>query len=126
MIQRLRTLPVTHLLPVAVALVALSGCTTAPAGNALSVGQEASIEGTVVSVNTDPWAYDGNAQVTVSTGAGSIAVQLPARWNLCKAQPLGDVQALKPNDRVQAVGTVTAPGEMVVCAQPEHRLRKVE
>ena len=110
----------------AVALTALSGCASTPAGDALVAGEEASIEGTVVSVDTDPWAYDGNAVVTVSTAAGNIAVQLPARWNLCKAQPLGDVQALKPSDRVQAVGTVTAPGEMVVCAQPEHRLRKVD
>jgi hypothetical protein len=53
-------------------------------------------------------------------------VQLPARWNLCKAQPLDDVQALKPHDRVQAVGTVTAPDTLVVCEQPQHTLRKVE
>ena len=37
------------------------------------------------------------------------SVQLPARWNLCKAQAPADVQALKPRDRVQATGTVTAP-----------------
>ena len=40
--------------------------------------------------------------------------------------PLEDVQALQPRDRVQVVGTVTAPGELVVCAQPEHRLLKIE
>jgi hypothetical protein len=125
MIQRTRALPIARLVATAAALIALSGCAT-PTGSALSVGQEATIDGNVVSVDTDPWAYDGNAVVTVSTGAGNVAVQLPARWNLCKAQPLGDVQALKPNDRVQAIGTVTAPGEMVVCAQPQHRLRKVE
>jgi hypothetical protein len=124
MIQRTRTLSVTRFFSIA-AFLALSGCATTPAGSELSVGQEATIEGAVVSVNTNPWAYDGNAVVTVSTAAGNIAVQLPARWNLCKAQPLGDVQALKPSDRVQAVGTVTAPGEMVVCAQPQHRLSKM-
>jgi len=53
-----------------------------------------------------------------------VAVQLPARWNLCKAPPLGDVQALKPGDRVRVIGTVTAPDEVVVCAQPQHRLVK--
>ena len=91
------------------------------------VGQQATIEGEVLSVDTAPWAYDGNAVVTVSTaGAGTVSVQLPARWNLCKAQPPGDVQALKPRDRVQAIGTVTAPDTLVVCEQPQHTLRKVE
>lgn len=125
MIQRLCISPFSPLLATAVALAALSGCATVPAGSALSVGQEATIEGNVVSVNTDPWAYDGNAVVMVSTATGDVRVQLPARWNLCKAQPLDDIQSFEPNDRVQAVGTVTGPGEMVVCGQPEHRLTEM-
>lgn len=126
MIPCLRSWSVTRSLAVAAALFALSACATAPAGGALTVGQEATVEGEVTSVDTDPWAYDGNAVVTLATGGGKVSVQLPARWNLCKAQPLGDVQALEPGDRVQAVGTVTAPGELVVCAQPQHRLQKIE
>ncbi|MEJ1097290.1 MULTISPECIES: hypothetical protein [unclassified Pseudoxanthomonas] len=125
MIQRLCISPFSPLLATAVALAALSGCATVPAGSAMSVGQEATIEGNVVSVNTDPWAYDGNAVVMVSTAKGDVRVQLPARWNLCKAQPLDDIQSFEPNDRVQAVGTVTGPGEMVVCGQPEHRLTEM-
>jgi hypothetical protein len=112
---------------IAAALATLSACATAPATTALVVGQQATIEGEVVRVDTDPWAYDGNAVVAVATaGAGPVNVQLPARWNLCKAQPPDGVQALKPGDRVRAVGEVTAPGEMVVCAQPQHRLRKLQ
>ena len=127
MIQRTRIAPSIRLLAVAAALIALSACAAAPSRDALVVGQQATIEGEVVRVDTDPWAYDGNAVITVSTAdAGTISVQLPARWNLCKAQPLGDVQALKPRDRVQVVGTVTAPGEVVVCQQPQDRLLKVE
>jgi hypothetical protein len=107
-------------------LLALSACATVPTGNAMVVGQRATFEGEVVSVNTDPWAYDGNAMVAVSTvGSGIVSVQLPARWNLCKAQPLGDVQALKPGDRVQVVGTATAPDEVVVCQQPQDRLHRI-
>ena len=123
------------------ALLAISACATAPLptaplstappanapGPALVVGQQATIEGDVVSVDTAPWAYDGNAVVTVSTTrAGTVSVQLPARWNLCKAQAPGDVQALKPGERVQAIGTVTAPDTLVVCEQPQHALRRVE
>jgi hypothetical protein len=113
------------------AALALSACTTAPpatapSGAALVVGQQATIEGEVASVDTAPWAYDGNAVVTVSTRtAGTVSVQLPARWNLCKARPLDDVQALKPRDRVQAVGTVSAPGTLVVCEQAQHTLRRL-
>ena len=114
-------------LAVLAALVALSACAVTPKNNALVAGQQVMVEGEVVRVDTDPWAYDGNAVITISTaGAGTVGVQLPARWNLCKAQPIGDVQALKPGDRVQVVGTVTAPGEMLVCEQPQHRLHKVE
>ena len=114
------------------AMLAMSACATgalptAPPGPALVVGQQATIEGEVVSVDTAPWAYDGNAVVKVSTSrAGTISVQLPARWNLCKAQAPGDVQALKPGERVQAIGSVTAPDTLVVCEQPQHALRKVE
>jgi hypothetical protein len=122
----MRALPVIRLFATLTVLAALAGCATTTEDSALSVGQEVTVEGNVVSVNTDPWAYDGNAVVTVSTDAGNVSVQLPARWNLCKAQPLGDIQGLKPHDRVQVVGTVTAPGEMVVCAQPQHRLTKME
>jgi len=113
-------------------LATLAACATAPADTAppdttTVVGQEATIEGEVVRVDTAPWAYDGNAVVTVATAtAGTIGVQLPARWNLCKARPLDDVQALKPSDRVRVVGTVTAPGELSVCGQPEHVLQKIE
>jgi hypothetical protein len=99
----------------------------APPATALVVGQQATIEGELVSVDTAPWAYDGNAVLTVSTAsAGTVSVQLPARWNLCKAQPPADVQALKPRDRVQAIGTVTALDTLVVCEQPQHALRRVE
>ena len=127
MIQCIRTAPLARLLAVAAALIALSACAVAPTRNALVVGQQATIEGEVVRVDTDPWAYDGNAVITISTaGADTISVQLPARWNLCKAPPPDNVQALKPGDRVQVVGTMTAPGELVVCEQSEHLLRKME
>jgi hypothetical protein len=110
-----------------VLLATLSACTTLPATTPLVVGEQASLEGEVVRVDTAPWSYDGNAVVTVSTPThGAVNVQLPARWNRCKAQPLGDVQGLQAHDHVQVIGTVTAPGELLVCAQPEHRLQKVE
>ncbi len=123
--QPLRTLFAMHGFLLAM-LFGVAACATPPGGGAPVAGQQASIEGKVVAVDTDPWAYDGNAVVTVDTDAGRVAVQLPARWNLCKARPPGDVQALRPGDRVQAVGTSTAPGQLVVCEQPQHLLRKLD
>ena len=109
-------------------LVGLSACSTMQGvGATLMVGQEASIEGAVVGVDTAPWTYDGNAVVTVATTtSGTVKVQLPARWNLCKAQPHQGIQELKPRDRVRAVGTVADDNSLVVCAQPQHLLRKIE
>lgn len=128
MIRSARRVSTARLAITTVALATLSACATTPTTTAaLVVGQQAAIEGDVVRVDTDPWAYDGHAVVMVaSTSAGTVKVLLPARWNLCKAQPLDDVQALKSGDRVEAVGEVTAPGEIVVCAQPQHRLRRRE
>lgn len=127
MIQHLRFLSSARRLTLGAALVVLSGCSTTPASKTLKVGQQASLQGTLVSVDTAPWTYDGNAVILISTpDAGTVEVQLPARWNLCKAQAPGDVQALKPGDRMEVIGTVTAPKQLTVCAESQHRLRKVE
>lgn len=107
-------------------LLGVAACATPATDGAPAAAGQTSIEGRVVSIDTGPWAYDGNAVVTVDTSAGRVAVQLPARWNLCQAQPPDDLQALRPGDRVQAVGTTTSPGELVVCEQPQHLLRKME
>jgi len=105
---------------------ALSACATAPAApGAMSVGRQAAFEGRIVSVDTRPWTYDGNAVVVVSGDtAGTVQVHLPARWNLCRAEPV-DVQAVAAKDRVRVNGTVAEPGIVVVCEQPQHHLRKL-
>lgn len=113
------------LLPLTGALaLAATACTTspdAPAAEPQSSGPVA-IEGTVASIDTQPWAYDGNAVVQVdAAGRGRVAVQLPARWNLCQAAPV-DVEALAVGMRVQAVGAPSGEGGLVVCADPAHRL----
>ena len=113
------------LLPI---VTALSACTSMQAtGAVLVAGQEASIEGYVLSVDTAPWTYDGNAVVAVATAtSGTVKVQLPARWNLCKAQPHQGIQELKPRDRVRAVGTAADDNQVMVCARPQHLLRKLD
>ena len=106
----------------------LPGCVVSrnASGTALQPGQEATIAGRVVAIDTDPWAYDGNAIVQVATDAhGIVQVHLPARWNLCAAPPL-DVAALAVGDDVRASGTTGHEGELVVCGAATHFLRETE
>ncbi len=110
----------------AAAALALPGCVVSrnASGTVLQPGQEATIAGRVVAIDTDPWAYDGNAVIQVATDAhGIVQVHLPARWNLCAAPPV-DVAALVVGDDVRASGTAGAEGELVVCSQATHFLRE--
>ncbi|QOY63702.1 hypothetical protein INQ40_05635 [Lysobacter sp. H21R4] len=121
----MRTTSIQVLLACSVALAA--ACSTTPA-DADATGAEPpadgamTIVGPIVSIDTDPWAYDGNAVVRVDAdGRGRTAVELPARWNLCKAEPV-DVAALIVGMRVQAVGAPSGDGVLVVCEAAAHRL----
>src|SRR5688500_7383203 len=90
----------------AASALALPACVVSrnASGAALQPGQEATIAGRVVAIDTDPWAYDGNAVVQVATEAhGIVQVHLPARWNLCAA-PAVDVAALEVGHDVNANG----------------------
>lgn len=111
---------------VALGLVVLTaGCATKPAAQ-LQSDKQTSIEGSIASIDTQPWAYDGNAVIQVdTTEQGRVAVQLPARWNLCKAAPV-NVEALAVGMRVHVVGTAGADGQLVVCQEEAHRLVPAE
>ena len=85
---------------------------------------QATVEGQVATVDTTPWTYDGSAVITLATPSGNVDVHLPARWNLCKAPPPQDVQALKAGDRVRATGTVSEPHTLVVCEHAGHGLHR--
>jgi hypothetical protein len=106
-------------------LALLGGCAVAPTGGAFVAGQQVAFDGRVVSVDTAPWAYDGNAVVVVASDAGrDVRVQLPARWNLCKAASV-DAQALETGDRVHVVASATDVDSVTVCERAEHRLARV-
>lgn len=103
------------------AVLAVTACATPEQAAPASAGDLA-IEGTVVAIDTRPWTYDGHAVVDVDTGGrGRVAVQLPARWNLCHAAPV-DVEALAVGMRVQAVGAAEEEGKLTVCSNAAHRL----
>ena len=100
------------------------GCASAGSAS-LAPGTQIVITGPIAAIDMQPWTYDGNAVVQIdSDGHGRVAVQLPARWNLCKAPPPQDVQALKAGDRVRATGTVSEPHTLVVCEHAGHGLHR--
>lgn len=113
-------------LALAVALATASCATAAPDDVTVPADGMRRIEGTITAIDLQPWTYDGNATVQVDAdGRGAVQVQLPARWNLCKAPPV-DVQSLAVGMRVLAVGAVSGDGALVVCEDAAHRLQPVQ
>lgn len=122
------TLHPRHVVLAATTCVALAvaGCATTPTASALVAGSQATVDGTIAAIDTKPWTYDGNAVVLLDTAThGRVSVQLPARWNLCKAGQV-DVAALVVGRRARAVGTATEDGGVVVCERAEHRLGMID
>lgn len=102
------------------------GCAAGGGVQPLVAEQPVAFEGRVASVDLSPWAYDGNGVVVVDTVAhGAVAVQFPARWNLCRATPPEALDALTPGERVRVVATASGPAEAVVCADARHGLSRL-
>ena len=123
MILTAPALPLTFALAVA---LATASCTTTTPDVAGPADGPLRIEGTITAIDLQPWTFDGNAVVQVDAdGRGDVQVQLPARWNLCKAPPV-DTQSLAVGMRVEAVGAATGEGGLVVCEDATHRLVPVQ
>jgi len=106
-------------------LLAVGGCRSTRPLDAPAPGAQLAFDGRVASVDTAPWAYDGNAVVVVTRDAGGdVRVQLPARWNLCPAPPV-DATSLKAGDRVHVVASAGEAGSATVCERAGHRLQRI-
>jgi hypothetical protein len=111
--------------PVITAALLATACATPPDAVPVADGVVRT-SGTVASIDTQPWAYDGHAVVQVDTAdRGRVDVQLPARWNLCKATQV-DVEALAVGMQVQVVAAAAGEGALVVCGDAAHRLVPVD
>lgn len=99
----------------------------APTSTALVEGANATVEGRVTAIDTAPWAYDGNATVSLDSAVhGRVELQFPARWNLCRAGDIDDLQTLATGTRVRATGTVNAPRTLTVCEDASHGLQRLD
>lgn len=96
-------------------LCAAVGCAT-PHATVADRDARIDVEGVITAIDLQPWTWDGDAVVTLGTATGaSVAVRLPARWNLCAASPVR-VDALAPGQAVRASGAADGAGGLVVCA----------
>lgn len=104
------------------AVLSAGGCaSTLPATN----DGDLRFVGRVTAVDMTPWTYDGNAVVSIASDTGgTIAVELPARWNLCRAQAVDAPETLR-GQRVRVVARAMAPGRAVVCESAEHRIERL-
>ena len=123
----LRFRPIFLFMAMVLCVVLMQACaSTATATRLLKAGEQASIEGRITAVDLTPWTFDGNAVIQIKSDRnGPVSVQLPARWNLCKAPPV-NTNALAVGRRVRVVGTVGPAGEIGVCERAEHRLQLLD
>ncbi|WP_394000210.1 hypothetical protein ACF3M1_09905 [Luteimonas sp. WGS1318] len=106
----------------AIATALLAAACTSTGDTAGTAAGDVRTTGVIVSIDTQPWTYDGNAVVQVDTAdRGRLQVQLPARWNLCRAAPV-DVEAMAVGMRVEVEGAASGEDAVVVCADASHGL----
>ncbi len=115
-----------RLLLLSALLAACTGTAESPPADSAGDTADRTVVGRVVSVDLSPMAYDGNGVVEVQPDGGEavVAVQIPARQNLCRAA-IDPLDAVMPGDRVEVRG---APGDGTVtpCEGEGHVFRVVE
>lgn len=83
------------------------------------------LEGRVTAIDTAPWAYDGSGVLTVDTGARTVRVSLPARWNLCKGRGLDAAGTLRVGDRVRVTGIAGTDGTLDACTDASGSIERL-
>ncbi len=92
-------------------------------------GEERTVRGTVVSVNSEQVPVDGPTLVTIEIENGEEAIiAIPSMGiNLCAAQEhIADLAALAEGDTVEVRGQVGVDSMIIPCDSAEHYLRVVE
>lgn len=103
----------------------LAACASAPPADvAWRPGSDVEFTGRITAVDTAPWAYDGSARIAIASDAhGAVDVELPARWNLCKAPSIEAAVKLPVGTRVQVVARALDADTAVVCESATHAVR---
>ncbi len=111
-----------HAIPL-VLLLFLVGCSSGPKPLTLPVGPDATVSGTVESVDREPMAVDSDAVITLRTSAGEVEVFIPARTNLCEAEGLNLFASVVEGSSIEVRGQTLAGGGIRPCESDDHYLR---
>lgn len=92
-----------------------------------NIGEEAEIEGVIVSIDTSQLEVDGDAVVEIETEEyGKIEARIPAREMLCESEINTSVLSnFNTGESVFAKGKITAKNRLTICESPEHTLRSL-
>ncbi len=108
-------------------LLLIAGCSSSSAPALFDVGAAATVSGTIVDINLDPMAFDGDGVLTIETAAGATArVFVAAQNNLCAAEGLDLIGNLAVGDRIEAVGDAVGSTNVRPCESEGHYLRRIE
>lgn len=105
----------------------VGGCANSGDEGLLESGSTASLSGTVVEINLEPMAVDGDAVITLETDDGATArVFIAARAGLCAARGLDLIGELAVGDRIVARGRVVGGANVRPCEGDGDFLRRAE
>lgn len=97
------------------------------AGESLIAGEDVRLEGRVLGVDATPMFVDGDGEITVrSDRYGEVLVRIPAGERVCAAQGLDVFSSVVDGDSLWISGRVTGQGEVTVCVDSTHFLRKAD
>jgi len=114
-----------RLLPLLILFCA--GCSGSSAPPLFDVGSAATVSGTVVTINVEAMAVDGDGVITLETGDGSTArIFVAARMMLCEAEGLDLIGELAPGDHIEVSGDAVGGTNVRPCESETHYIRRVE
>ena len=105
----------------------VAGCSGSSSELLLETGSTATLSGTVVEINLEPMAVDGDGVITIETDDGETArIFVAAPAGSCSAEGLQLIGEVSVGDRVEAQGRVVGGANVRPCEADDHFLRRVD
>ena len=114
-------------MPILILSVALAACGSIGDQPLGQIGQQASVEGEVISVDLSPMMVDGPAEIEiVSQEHGQVTVLVPPCFPDCSQQAVEQLEVIEPGQRWRAVGEVAEADTLVLYQDGRHSLNLME
>ena len=105
----------------------IAGCSGSGSELLLETGSTVTLIGTVVEINVEPMAVDGDGVITIETDDGETArIFVAARGGSCSADGLQLIEEVAVGDRVEAQGRVVGGANVRPCEGDDDYLRRVD